>query len=77
MPDKTLPEKGDVVKRGKMAKERLTVLFCCSASGEKLKPLVIGKARKPRAFSGVNVSRLPCSDLEIKQQGMDEYYHIY
>ena len=59
MPDKTLAEKGDVVKGGKMAKERLTVLFCCSASGEKLKPLVIGKAQKPHAFSGVNISRLP------------------
>ena len=35
------------------------MLFCCSASGEKFKPLVIGKARKPRAFNGVNVSRLP------------------
>ena len=56
MPDKTFAEKGDAVKGGKMAKERLTVLFCCSASREKLKPLVIGKAQKPRAFNGVNVS---------------------
>jgi len=59
MPDKTLAEKRDAVKGGKMAKERLTVLLCCNTSGEKLKPLVIGKARKPSAFSGVNVSRLP------------------
>ena len=56
MPDKTLAEKGDAVIGGKMAKERLTVLLCCNASGEKLKPLVIGKAWKPHAFSGVNVS---------------------
>jgi len=42
-----------------MAKERLIVLLCCSASGEKLRPLVIGKARKPRGFSDVNVLRLP------------------
>jgi len=41
MPDKTLAENGDAVRGGKMAKERFTVLFCCSA---KLKPLVIGKA---------------------------------
>ena len=34
MPDKTLAQKGDAVKGGKLAKERLTVLFCCSASGE-------------------------------------------
>jgi len=43
MPNKTLAEKGDTVRGGKMAKERLTVLLCCSASGEKLKLLVIGK----------------------------------
>ena len=59
MPDKTLAQKGEAVKGGKLAKERLTVLFCCSASGEKLNPLVIGKACKPRAFNGVNVSQLP------------------
>jgi len=34
MPDKTLAQKGDAVKGGKLVKERLTVLICCSASGE-------------------------------------------
>ena len=48
MPDKIAAEKGDAVRDGK----RLTVLLCCNVSGEKLKP-------KPRAISGVNVSRLP------------------
>ena len=54
-----MAEKGDAVKGEKMVKERLNVLFCCSASGEKLKPLVIGKARKPCGFNGMNVSQLP------------------
>jgi len=56
MPDKSLAQKRDAVKGGKLVKERLTVLFCCSASGEKLEPLVIGKARKPHVFDVVNVS---------------------
>ena len=56
IPDKILAQKGDAVKGEKLAKEMLTVLFCYSVSGEKLKPLVIGKARKPQAFNGMNVS---------------------
>jgi hypothetical protein len=43
----------------KLAKERLTVMFCCSASGEKLKPMLIGKAKKPRCFKNINVTNLP------------------
>ena len=39
LPDRTLAQKGDKVKGGKQSKERLTVLFACSFTGEKLKPL--------------------------------------
>jgi len=57
MPDKSWHRREmHVVKGGNLAKERLTVLFCCSASGE---PLDIGKAQKPCTFNGVNVSQLP------------------
>jgi hypothetical protein len=35
---------------GKLSKERLSVLFCCSATGEKLKPLVIGNVTWPRVI---------------------------
>ena len=59
LPDKTLATKSDARKGGKMSKERLTVMLACSASGEKLKPLVIGKARQPRCFKKVKVDRLP------------------
>jgi hypothetical protein len=41
MPRKSLIQKGEKCKGGKISKERLSVLFCCSATGEKLKPLVI------------------------------------
>jgi hypothetical protein len=41
-------------------KNRLTLLLCCSCTGEKLRPLVIGKSRAPRAFKNINVESLPC-----------------
>ncbi|XP_062570271.1 tigger transposable element-derived protein 6-like [Saccostrea cucullata] len=59
MPDKTFAEKGKECKGGKLAKERVTFMMCCSCTGEKLKPLVIGKARKPRCFGSLDPSNLP------------------
>lgn len=50
IPKKSLVTKVDKCTGGKLAKERLSVLLCCSAAGEKLKPLVIGHAACPRAF---------------------------
>jgi hypothetical protein len=61
LPDKSLVLKGETCKGGKKSKERLTVMFCCSFTGEKLKPLVIGKAAKPRCFKGVDQTMLPVS----------------
>ena len=45
-----------IVQRCKYAKERLSIVLCCSAPGEKLKPLVIGNATRPRAFKQNNVT---------------------
>lgn len=53
LPDKTLSVKGEASKGTKVSKERLTVMFACSATGEKLRPLVIGKAENPRCFKNV------------------------
>ena len=50
LPNKTLATKGETCHGGKMSKERLSVLFCCSMLGEKLPPLVIGKSKIPAAF---------------------------
>ena len=36
---------------GKQSKERITLALTASMMGEKLKPLVIGKAQKPRCFA--------------------------
>ncbi len=51
LPNRSLVQKGGVTKNGKLAKERITVLFAASVTGEKLKPLVIGKSKKPRCFN--------------------------
>ena len=58
LPSKSLVLKGDSCKGGKKAKDRLTVMLCCSWTGEKLTPLVIGKAKSPRCFKGINVQDL-------------------
>jgi hypothetical protein len=50
IPRKNFIQKGEECNGGKLSKERLSVLFRCSATGEKLKPLVVGNAASPRVF---------------------------
>lgn len=54
LPSKTLAHESEKAAPGhKSSKERLTVLLCANAAGtHKLRPLVIGKAKKPRSFKG-------------------------
>ncbi|CAF4146363.1 unnamed protein product [Rotaria sordida] len=59
MPDKSLTFNKEECKGRKKSKERVTILFCVSSIGEKLKPLVIGKSLKPRCFRNLNPSKLP------------------
>ena len=59
LPNKTLAERSKKCVGGKMSKERLTVMLCASFTGEKLKPLVIGKSAKPRCFKNVNIASMP------------------
>lgn len=49
-PNKTLIFENEMPKGLKKSKERLTIMLCCSSSGEKLKPVVIGKSKNPRSF---------------------------
>ena len=51
----TLNKVSQKCKGGKLAKDRITVALTCSAAGEKLKPLVIGKSKNPRCFLNVNI----------------------
>lgn len=62
LPTASLVEKGEKCKGGRLAKERVSIMLCCSATGEKFTPLIIGKSAFPRAFKDarVDVSRLPC-----------------
>ena len=59
-PDKTLASKSDTAKGCKRDKQQLTILFACNATGScKLKPLVIGKSKRPRCLTNVNLNTLP------------------
>ncbi|XP_039275806.1 tigger transposable element-derived protein 6-like [Nilaparvata lugens] len=68
LPDKTLTFKGDPCSGGKNSKERLTVMLGANASGtHKLKPLIIGKSKKPRCFK--HVTSLPTN---VQEEATDE-----
>lgn len=58
-PDRSLAVKGSDCHGGKRSKDRLTVALACSMTGEVLKPLVIGRAAKPRCFRNLDITRLP------------------
>jgi hypothetical protein len=51
VPNCNLVLQGEKCKASKLAKERFTIALICSATGEKFKPLVIGKSQMPRAFN--------------------------
>ena len=61
LPEKSLTLKGEQCKGGEKSKERLTAMFCCSLTGEKLKPLIIGKSEHPRCFKNLNVTQFPAT----------------
>lgn len=58
---------------GKRAKNRITVALCASMTGEKLKPLVIGRSGKPHCFSRVKVEALP---VTYRHKVMDEQMSV-
>ncbi|CAC5356722.1 unnamed protein product [Mytilus coruscus] len=71
--DKTFGQNGEACKDGKLAKERITVMLAYNSTGEKLLPLVIGKAKKPRCFKNINVNNLPVIWQSSKKAWMTEY----
>jgi transposase len=50
---------GEECQGGKFSKERITIGLCASMTGEKVKPIVIGKCIKPRCFKGLDSKTLP------------------
>lgn len=73
LPTKTLASESEKSAAGyKIPKQRLTVLCCGNAAGTHfLKPCVIGTAKKPRAFSKINVDNLPVDYFNNKSAWMD------
>ena len=59
LPNKTLASKDDKCIGGKLSKDRITVLLCVNALGDKLKPLVIGKSKSPKSFRKMSHNLLP------------------
>ena len=67
---KTYHVKGEDCSGGKRSKERITLALCASITGEKLKPLVIGKSAKPRCFKSLKVENLPVTYRNNKKAWM-------
>ncbi|XP_025416874.1 tigger transposable element-derived protein 6-like [Sipha flava] len=59
LPNKTKAFKNETCSGGKVSKERLTVLLCCNMIGEFERPLVLGKAKRPRAFKKLDANKFP------------------
>ena len=70
LPDRTLAAKGDNAKGTKVSKDRVTLMFACSATGEKLRPLVIGKSANPRCLKNVKRDSLGVTYVANKKGWM-------
>jgi hypothetical protein len=73
LPSKTLCLKGERCSGGKLCKERLTVFFCGFMTGEIEKPLVIGRAAKPRCFKNIDIKKLPVDWKSNKKAWMTSH----
>jgi hypothetical protein len=73
LPSKTLAAKSERTAPGfKKSKERVTILATVNASGSlKLRPLLIGKAKKPRALKNIKVDCLPTKYCNQRSAWMD------
>ena len=70
LPDRSLFAKSKKCKGSKKSKERLTVALMTSATGEKKKPIVIGKYANPRCLKNVHREDLPCQYYSQKNAWM-------
>ena len=66
LPCRSMVVKFDPRRGLKTVKERITALIAASATGEKLKPLMIGKSVKPRCFVAMELSFLPITQRANK-----------
>jgi hypothetical protein len=73
LPSKTLCLKGERCSGGKLCKVRLTVFLCGFLCGEIEKPLVIGRAAKPRCFKNIDNQKLPVDWKSNKKAWMTSH----
>ncbi|XP_046686190.1 jerky protein homolog-like [Homalodisca vitripennis] len=73
LPNKTLAAQSEKTAPGyKKSKERVTLLMCSNSSGSlKLRPLLIGKSKNPRAFKNIQVNCLPTMYRHQRSAWMD------
>jgi Tc5 transposase DNA-binding domain./DDE superfamily endonuclease. len=69
LPNRSLIKKGARSAGIKVSKDRMTVLLCCSATGEKLTPLIIGKYRNPRCLMRTDKKNWVSSMRQTKRLG--------
>lgn len=74
LPTKTLASLSEKYAPGhKMQKQRVTVMVCANASGSHRMPLLmLGTAKKPRCFKGMNMNALPVTYRHQKKAWMDQ-----
>jgi hypothetical protein len=53
IPSKSYVSVNDNCKGEKKLKDRITIMFCCSQTGEKHAPLIIGKSMNPRSLKNL------------------------
>lgn len=58
LPSKSMTVKGEATAGIELSKDRITVLFATSMTGEKLKPLIIGRSANHWCFRGTNIASL-------------------
>ncbi|KAG0442105.1 Tigger transposable element-derived protein 6 [Dictyocoela muelleri] len=58
---------------GNKGKDRVTILFCANFSGEKLKPLLIGKSKRPNGFNNIYIKALGIKYTSSKKSWMTSY----
>ncbi|KAG0439105.1 Tigger transposable element-derived protein 6 [Dictyocoela muelleri] len=67
---KTLILSKEKMASGIMGKDRVSILFCANFSGEKLKPLLIGKSKRPRGFNNIDIKALGIKYTSSKKAWM-------
>ena len=67
---KTIVLRNEDNASGKTLGDGIGILLCCSITGEKTKPLIIGKSKSPSGFKNINFKNLNLEYKNIKKARM-------